>query len=80
MLVKESGPLAVFDRLRALLAKYQMNPGGFYDMISCLACTSIYVSAVTALWVAGSFGEWIGYTLSFSAIAVLIERVSSSES
>lgn len=75
MIVKESGPLAIFSRLRAKLAEKQKNPGGLYDLVSCVACTSIYIGAVVALWAAESVLGVIWYSLSFSAISVVIERL-----
>lgn len=78
MLVKEAGPLAVFVRFRAYLAQKQQRMGGLYDLFSCIACTSVYIGPVTALGVAGCVLEFIAYTLSFSAISVLIERFTAS--
>lgn len=73
MLVKESGPLAIFARLRAHLAFKQKRIGGLFDMFSCVACLSMYVAALTSLWLAESVFELVLYTLSFSAVATLLE-------
>lgn len=75
MIVKETGPLAIFARFRAHLAKKQQKMGGMFDLVSCIACTSVYMGAVTALCFAYGPLTWILYTLSFSAVAVLIERL-----
>lgn len=79
MLVKETGPLGIFARFRAHLAQKQQKMGGLFDLISCMACTSVYIGAVTALWVSGGVLEFILYTLSFSAITMLTERLTASK-
>ena len=76
ILVKESGPLDIFARFRAYLGSKQRKSGGLFDLISCIKCTSVYIGAVTALWVAESVLELIWYTLAFSAISVVIERLT----
>lgn len=75
MVVKETGPFAIFARLRAFLAVKQKRPGGLYDLVSCVSCASIYIGALTALWLAGDVFEFTMYTFAFSAIAVLTERL-----
>lgn len=75
MVVKESGPFAIFARFRAALAVLQKRSGGPFDMVSCVACTSIYIAAVTAIWPAGDVLSWIWYTLAFSAVAVFLEQI-----
>lgn len=74
MVVKEMGPLGIFAKYRADRAKNQQRSGGLFDMVSCVACTSVYIGAVASLAVATGVLEWIMYTLAFSAIATLIER------
>lgn len=74
-LVKERGPLDVFSRLRAMLAMRQKRMGGLFDMVSCVACVSVYIAAVTALWLAGDVLTWIWYTLALSAIATFLEQI-----
>ena len=75
MIVKETGPLAIFARFRAYLAQKQQKMGGMFDLVSCIACTSVYIGSVTALCFAYGPITWILYTLSFSAVAVLVERL-----
>lgn len=75
LLSRENGPRNIFARLRAFLARQQTHKGGLFDMISCTACTTMTTGAVTALALAGSVLEWIGYTLAFSAFATIIERL-----
>ena len=79
ILIRENGPLAIFARLRAYLAENQHGIGGLYDLFSCISCLSIYIGAVTALALAGDTLEWILYSLSFSAITVIIERLMSKK-
>lgn len=77
IIVKEVGPLAIFAKLRAYLATKQKSIGGLFDMFSCVGCISMYIGAVTALGLAGDVLEFIMYSLVFSAIACLIERLTS---
>jgi hypothetical protein len=74
MIVKEPGPLNVFAKLRADRARKQKRIGGAFDMLSCVACVSIYIGAVTALGAAGDVFSWIVYTLALSAIATILEQ------
>lgn len=80
MLVKEDGPLFMLARMRAYLAKNQQKRGGLFDLISCVYCTSVWIGSVTALFVAVDVLEFIMYSLSFSAITVLVERLTASKS
>lgn len=74
-IVKESGPVAIFARFRAALAALQKRSGGPFDMVSCVACTSVYIAAVTSLWLAGDVLTWIWYTLALSALAMFLEQI-----
>lgn len=80
MLVKDKGPLMVFTRLRAFLATKQKKMGGVYDMITCIACVSIWLGAMTAIAFAGDVFSWLGYTLAFSSVSLILERLSGSKS
>lgn len=80
MIVKENGPLMIFARLRAYLGQTQKRSGGLFDMVSCVYCTSFWISLVAALWVAGDVFHWIGYTLAFSGAAGVIGAYMSSRS
>lgn len=75
MLSKELGPRGIFAKMRADLATNQKSIGGLYDMVSCVACLSVYMGAVTALWLAEDVCSWILYTLAFSALAMILEQV-----
>lgn len=76
MIVKEVGPAAIFIKLRAFLASRQKQIGGMFDLVSCVSCTSIYIGAVTSLAFARTPLDVIMYTLSFSAVSVIIERLN----
>ena len=76
-IVKENGPLMVFARLRARLAASQKRSGGLFDLISCIYCVSFWIGLVGALIVSNNVFEWVGYGLAFSAVAVLVERVTN---
>lgn len=78
-IVKENGPLMVFARLRARLAASQRRSGGLFDLISCIYCVSFWIGLVGALIVSSNVFEWVGYGLAFSAVAVLIERLTNAK-
>ncbi len=73
MIVKENGPLMIFARLRARLARTQKRSGGLFDLISCMYCVSVWIGLLGALSVSNDVIEWLGYGLGFSAVTVLIE-------
>lgn len=75
MISKELGPLGIFSRFRADRAAKQQKVGGLFDMVSCVACLSVYIGAVTALWLAHGVLSWIGYTFAFSAVAMILEAL-----
>lgn len=77
MLSKEIGPLGVFARMRASAAGNHKQIGGLYDALSCVACVSVYVGFLTAVWFSWDLVTLILYTLAFSAIATIIERLYS---
>lgn len=73
--VKENGPLMVFARFRAYLAKRQKRSGGMFDLISCVYCTSFWVALFAAMWAAQSLVELIWYALALSGAATLLEAL-----
>lgn len=79
-LVKETGPLMIFSRLRARFARTQKRSGGLFDAISCVYCISLWIGLVAALWVATTIFNWIGYGLAFSAAASLLEMLFTKQS
>lgn len=79
-LVKETGPLMVFSRLRARFARKQKHMGGLFDAISCTSCASFWVALVASLWVAHDVFTWLGYSLAFSGFSMLIEAYIAKNS
>lgn len=75
MLNHERGPLDIFVRWRAALAKAQKRMGGIYDMVSCFSCLSVWVAMLPAAYLQKNFLTFIGYTLILSGIAILTQRV-----
>lgn len=71
-LVKESGPLMMFARLRARAARTQKRSGGFFDMLSCVYCISFWIALVVALYNATDAFHWLGNALAMSAVATII--------
>lgn len=76
-IVKEHGPLMIFVRLRAFAASHQKRSGGFFDMLSCVYCTSFWIALLACLYNATDAFHWIGYALAISAVACLIEILSN---
>ena len=77
MIMKASGPLMIFARLRAFLARNQKRAGGFFDALSCIMCTSMYIGFIVALGFASDLREFILYTVSFSAVATVLGALMS---
>lgn len=75
-IVKETGPLMVFSRFRARLARTQTRSGGLFDLISCVYCVSFYIGLIAALFTSHGFFSWVGYALAYSAIAVILENLT----
>lgn len=71
-LVKESGPLMIFARLRAFAARHQKRSGGLFDMLSCVYCTSFWIALLVGLYGATDVFHWIGYALAMSAISTIL--------
>lgn len=74
-IVKEDGPLMVWARLRARLARTQRRSGGLFDMVSCVRCLSFWIGLVGALFVSNSILGWIAYAFAFSAVASLLDAL-----
>lgn len=75
MLHTERGPLDIFLRMRAALAKRQRRSGGLYDLVSCPFCLSIWVAAIFSLFLAGNLLTFVVNTLILSGIASLIHEL-----
>lgn len=79
LISKQSGPLAIFARFRAFLASRQRTVGGLFDLVTCTSCISMIMGAVTALTLIGGPSGFIVYTLSFSAIATILDHYMSKK-
>ena len=79
-MVKEKGPLDCFARLRARLAASQKRSGGFFDMISCTSCLSLWTGLVASLFVSQTLFEIIVYAFAFSGASMLLESLFSKQS
>jgi len=75
MLWTERGPLDIFVRARAWLAKKQKRTGGLYDTVSCFYCLSIWVGALFAVFLTHNILTFAVYTLILSSIAVAIQEL-----
>lgn len=76
-IVHENGPLMVFLRLRAHLARTQKRSGGLFDMVSCVRCLSMWIGLVGALFVSDSILALFVYAFAFSGAAALIDKLYS---
>lgn len=72
-LVKQSGPLDAFAKLRAWRASKQRLSGGIFDTLSCVSCASMYVSIIPAIMIANSFFEFAVTAFALSGIATMID-------
>ncbi len=72
-LVKESGPLMIFSRMRARLGRTQKRSGGLFDLISCVYCTSVWIALFVALYDARNLVFWLGHAFAIAAIAYFLE-------
>lgn len=72
----QNGPLDVFARIRAYLASKQKHKGGLYDFVTCTTCISMPIAAVTAILPSQTAFQFIAYTLCFSALGTLLERLT----
>ena len=76
LMVKERGPLDVFERIRKAV------PGGrgsVKDWLSCIWCFSLTASALVCviLWLGGYVLEWdywILHWLAFSSVSLLVNK------
>jgi hypothetical protein len=73
MIVGEQGPFRIFERIREAMAR-----GGLPDWIvygaTCVACVSFWLALAPALAVSKNIAEVIVYTLSISAVSVILLR------
>ncbi|HVF59708.1 MAG TPA: DUF1360 domain-containing protein [Thermoanaerobaculia bacterium] len=72
LLVREDGPFDLIARLRRALARL-----GAGRALECFFCTSLWVAAPVALWLAGATRRWLLVWLALSGAAGLLERASA---
>lgn len=72
-IVRETGPLMYFARLRAFLARRQKRSGGFFDAISCTSCFSFWIALLAALLTSHDIFHLVGYALAFSGESMILE-------
>lgn len=72
LLVREDGPYDLLERLRRLLAGTMAGRG-----LECFYCTSLWVAAPFALWLAGTTPRFFVVWLALSGAAGLLERISA---
>lgn len=71
MLVTEAGPFEVFEALRFYSAKLPLVG----DVLECVWCTSVWVSALLLIAAEYAPGQYVIYVLAGSAGAIVIHEV-----
>lgn len=72
LLVREDGPFDLFARLRQVTSGTM--PG---RALECFYCTSLWMAAPVAFWLAGATRRWIIVWLALSGAACLLDRFSA---
>lgn len=67
IITEADGPFGIFYRLRQL---------EWLGALQCFMCTSVYVAAVTSLFVASSLPEWVIFTFGLSGAAILAHKLT----
>jgi hypothetical protein len=73
LLVREDGPYDLIARVRKAMANTM--PG---RALECFYCTSLWVAAPPAFWLAGVTWRWVVVWLALSGAASLLERFSAA--
>lgn len=73
MIVGEAGPFEIFQRMRDTIARSRL-PAWFIDGSTCIGCISFWFALAPALAVSKNLAEVIVYTLSISAVSVILLR------
>ena len=73
MFVRENGPYDVIARLRRATDRTVVGRA-----LECFYCTSLWVAAPAAFWLAGATGRWAVMWLALSGAAALLDRVGAS--
>lgn len=67
IITEADGPFGVFYKLR------QIN---WLSALQCFICASVYVAAVTSLFIATNLAEWLIFTFGLSGAAILAHKLS----
>ncbi len=73
LLVREDGPYDLFARLRTATKHTMVGRA-----LECFYCTSLWVAAPFAFWLAGVTWRWVVVWLALSGGACLLERFSAA--
>lgn len=72
LLVREDGPYDLIARLRKATKDTMAGRA-----LECFYCTSLWIAAPAAFWLAGATWRWLVVWLALSGAASLLERFSS---
>ena len=77
MIQEETGPLGVFSRLQAWFWTNPYRVGGIKDGLRCFNCTSVWLSVLPAIIIAGLTSWWLIpiYVLAISGGAMFLNRI-----
>lgn len=73
LLVREDGPYDLLARLRAATNTTMVGRA-----LECFYCTSLWVAAPAAYWLAGITWRWLVVWLALSGAACLLERFTAA--
>lgn len=73
LLVREDGPYDLIARLRKTTANTMAGRA-----LECFYCTSLWIAAPAAYWLAGATWRWVVVWLAISGAASLLERFSAA--
>ena len=73
LLVREDGPYDLIARLRSAARNTMAGRA-----LECFYCTSLWIAAPAAFWLAGPTFRWVVVWLALSGAASLLERVTAS--
>ena len=73
LLVREDGPYDLIARLRQATANTMAGRA-----LECFYCTSLWIAAPAAFWLAGATWRWVVVWLALSGAASLLERFTAA--
>ena len=73
LLVREDGPYDLIARLRRATANTMAGRA-----LACFYCTSLWIAAPAAYWLAGATWRWVVMWLALSGAASLLERFTAA--